>query len=86
MTAREDRFDSRMDTQIEIHKAIGDIDFKLYMRPNENYDKSQKVKKKLYNSYVKDVCDVLFVLDDNKENCKMFRKQGITAFRYEDAK
>ena len=86
ITAREDRFNSRKDTEIELIKAIGDIDFMLLMRKDDDFRESSKVKKELYKEHVKNKYNVLFVADDDKKNIKMFKKQGITGLRYYEVK
>ena len=84
ITSREDRQNGRKDTEIELIKAIGDIDFMLLMRPENDFSPSQKVKKKLYKDHVKDKYDVIMAVDDDKKNIKMFVKQGITGLIYKE--
>ena len=86
ITSREDRKNGRRDTEIELIKAIGEIDFILLMRPENDFSPSQKVKKKLYKDHVKSKYNVLFAVDDDKKNIKMFVKQGITGLIYKEVK
>lgn len=52
----------------------------LYMRTSSDYRKDTIVKKELYEKYIKDKYNVLFVVDDRPCVCQMWIDQGIFVF------
>lgn len=53
----------------------------LYMRKNLDNRKDSIVKEEIYNEYIKDKYNVLFVLDDRNQVVELWRKLGLTCFQ-----
>ena len=51
--------------------------FRLFMRPNDCFKPDHEVKRDIYTSCIKDRFDVLFAIDDRKENIDMWLNFGI---------
>lgn len=51
--------------------------FLLLMRKSKDYRSDDIVKKEIYEAYIKDKYNVLFVLDDRKRVVDMWRKEGL---------
>lgn len=54
--------------------------YKLFMRPNNNFDNDYEVKKRILEA-IMNYYDVIFALDDREDNCQMFRSFGITTLK-----
>ena len=80
ITSREDCLRSREDSIVSIILALGfGVMTKslLLMREYCDYRSSDEVKLDLYNKYVKDKYNVLFALDDEQTNARMWKSVGI---------
>ena len=49
----------------------------LLMRPDDNHDPDYICKSELFSLHIKDKYDVLFAVDDNNDNTRMFNRYGI---------
>jgi uncharacterized HAD superfamily protein len=55
---------------------------KIFMREAGNYEKDSIIKRRLFDTFVKDEYDVQFVLDDRNQVVDMWRKDlGLTCFQ-----
>jgi len=52
--------------------------YHLFMRPFDNYEDSDKVKKDIYTSSIKGRFDIKLAVDDEIKNIKMWNSLGIT--------
>ena len=50
----------------------------LHMRKSGDYRKDYIIKKEIYDEMIKEVFDILFILDDRKQVVDMWRKEGLT--------
>lgn len=53
----------------------------LYMRVHDDRKQDTVVKQGIYNKYVKDNFDVLFVMEDRTRVVKMWREEGLKVFQ-----
>jgi len=53
----------------------------LYMREPKNQEKDSELKERLYNQYIKNKYNVLFVLDDRDQVVKKWRELGLPCFQ-----
>ena len=51
--------------------------YQVFFRPELDYRRAAVVKKEIYEKEIKGKYNVLFAIDDDIENIKMFYKQGI---------
>lgn len=59
-----------------------DVDYtNLFMREKGDFRKDSIVKKELYEKYIQDKLNCLFVIDDRKTVCQMWRSIGLTVFQ-----
>jgi hypothetical protein len=56
----------------------------LYMRKTGDYRKDVEIKKEIYDNNIKNVFDVLCVLDDRKSVVDMWRSLGLTCLQVND--
>ena len=54
---------------------------KLYMRKSGDYRKDTEVKKEIYENHIRDVFNVLCVLDDRQSVVDMWRELGLTCLQ-----
>lgn len=54
---------------------------KLYLRPDDDFRKDTVYKKEIYETYIKDKFDVLFVLEDRSQVVGMWRSEGLTCLQ-----
>ncbi len=54
---------------------------KLFLRKNGDRRKDFVIKKEIYNNFIKNRYDVLFVLEDRDQVVKMWRDEGITCLQ-----
>lgn len=64
----------------QFFKFRHDIDWDLYMRPNNCFDADSEVKRSIMKNIYEDY-DWLFALDDREDNCAMFNEFGITTLK-----
>ena len=50
----------------------------LFMRKSGDYRKDCEVKIEIYNKYIKDNYEILFIVDDRKQVVDMWREMGMT--------
>ncbi len=48
--------------------------FKLFMRPDDNHDADEILKKSIYHAFIKDKYQVIFAIDDKNKVLTMWRK------------
>lgn len=53
----------------------------LYMRKENDMRKDSIIKEEIYNEYIKDKYNVLFVLEDRNQVVELWRKLGLTCFQ-----
>lgn len=88
VTSREDRKNSRKDTEAQIEKfsdgaiKIGDV-HKLCMRREFDYRMSDEVKKDITIALMAEGCIPCVAIDDEERNCKMFAELGIPVKQYD---
>ena len=51
--------------------------YKIFYRPENDYRKAAVVKKEIYLKQIKGKYDVLFAIDDDESNIKMFQELGL---------
>jgi hypothetical protein len=54
------------------------------MRKTDDNRKDCIVKKEIYETFIKDKYNVLFVMDDRNQVVNMWREQGLTCFQVAD--
>ena len=50
------------------------------MRADKCHQKSDELKRNIYNKHIKDKYDVVAVFEDDPKNVKMFRELGLMVF------
>ena len=58
----------------------------LLMRPDNDYRTGEEMKKYLYETYIKDKYNVVFVLEDSSKVVKMYRGLGLTVLQPNEGK
>ena len=86
-SGRENRF--REQTLVFLKKCFHDFveghDFSLFMRETQDNRKDSIVKHEIYMTCIKDMYDVLFVLDDRTQVVQMWRNSiGLTCLQVAD--
>ena len=57
----------------------------IYSRPAKNFEKDSIIKKRIYNTNIRDSWDIQFVLDDRNQVVKMWREEvGLPVFQVAD--
>jgi hypothetical protein len=56
---------------------------KYYYKPENDYRKDNIIKKEIFDNYLKDVYNILFVYDDRNQVVNMWRELGIKTFQVE---
>lgn len=77
-SGRMDKY--RKQTEDWLKKNQIDYD-KLYMRKTDDQRKDFVIKEEIYNTYIKDKYNVLFVLDDRNQVVDLWRHLGLTCFQ-----
>ncbi len=75
ITGREEKYREQTENWLKQH-GITHYKF-LYMRKNNDFRKDYKVKKEVYEKYIKKTYDILFVLEDRDQVVKMWRDEGL---------
>lgn len=84
VTGREACFRKITLNQIDewISDKNGDpIDYILMMRNEKDYRPDTEIKREIYDKYIKDEHDVLFVIDDRKSVVDMWRSLGLVCLQ-----
>ena len=69
-------------TTIFLHRHFHDtFSYTLHMRKTDDNRKDCIVKKEIYENFIKDKYNVLFVMDDRNQVVNMWREQGLTCFQ-----
>ena len=84
LTAREDTEDGliKYNTEKFIRNSfplLQQQDFKLFMRPENDFRPSHQVKEQILTEEILPIYDVIMAFDDDRNNIKMFINNGITA-------
>jgi hydroxymethylpyrimidine pyrophosphatase-like HAD family hydrolase len=79
LSGREDKYRKVTEQWLNKH-SITHYDG-LYMRKSGDRRKDSIIKKELYDRYIKDTYDIIFVLDDRDQVVKMWREIGLTCFQ-----
>ena len=79
ITGREDKFRSVTEAWLQKNEITHHTH--LYMRKTGDYRKDYVVKKELYENYIKETYEVLFVLEDRDRVVKMWRNEGLTCLQ-----
>lgn len=74
LSGRDAKYRASTDMWLKYNLGLDFVDFKLYMRPEGDCRKDSVVKKELYEQYVKNRYNVLFVLDDRDQVVNMWRR------------
>ena len=53
----------------------------LYMRPDENHDNDDEIKRRIYEERIEPFYDVDFVIDDRDKVVKMWREMGLVCLQ-----
>lgn len=78
VSGREDKY---KDPTLKFFKK-NNIQYKgLYMRKTGDNRKDSIIKEEIYNEYIKDNYNVLFVLDDRNQVVELWRRLGLTCFQ-----
>lgn len=56
----------------------------LYMRQTDDKRSDYIVKQELYNQYIKDRCNIIAVIDDRLQVCRLWHELGLPLFRVGD--
>ena len=56
----------------------------LFMRKSGDNRKDSVIKEEIYNEFIKDKYNVLFVLDDRNQVVELWRRLGLTCFQVAD--
>lgn len=56
------------------------ISMSLFMRADKCHQKSDELKRNIYNKHIKDKYDVVAVFEDDPKNVKMFRELGLMVY------
>ncbi len=81
ITGREEKFRPQTENWLRKHKIQYEA---LYMRPTGDSRKDTVVKKEVYKKNIKDIYDVLFVLEDRDQVVAMWRIElGLTCLQVE---
>ena len=51
--------------------------YHIFYRPENDYRKAAVVKKEIYENHIKGKYDILFAIDDDETNIKMFQELGL---------
>ncbi len=87
LTARSDAYNGREITTnwLNMQLATANIsDYKLIMRPADDYRKDFIIKTELFYTQVLPYYEVLFAVDDKREVVDMWRNLGVTALHCAD--
>jgi len=79
LSGREDKF--RAQTEAFLTKHLCPVGGPLLMRPTGDFRKDYIVKQELFDKYVRNDYNVLFVLDDRNSVVKMWRELGLTCLQ-----
>jgi len=80
MSGRNDT--DRISSVIQIKQCVPEItEYEFYMRSRGDGRKDSVVKEELYNTYVKDKYNILFVLDDRDQVVELWRSLGLTCLQ-----
>lgn len=55
--------------------------YKIFMRGENDFQADENLKKEMYDKFIKNCYDVLFVIDDRSKNVKMWRNLGLTCLQ-----
>jgi hypothetical protein len=79
ISGREDKY---QDFTVKWLKKYNLTHYKaLYMRKSGDYRKDYVIKKEIFEKFIKDKYDVLFVLDDRDQVVRMWRDLGLTCLQ-----
>ena len=73
LSGREYKY--RTQTRKFLNRAISFRNYNLFMRETDDFRKDSIVKKELFDKYIKDEYDVLFVMDDRNQVVDMWRNE-----------
>ena len=79
LTGRQERFSKITKEWLSDNNVIYDL---IYMRKDNDNSKDSKVKKTIYEKYIRDNFNIEFILDDRNQVVKMWREElGIKCFQ-----
>lgn len=70
----------RKETEDWLDKNVG-LPYTLFMRERQNNEKDSVIKKQIFDTFIKDKYNVLFVLDDRNQTVDMWRSLGLTCLQ-----
>ena len=77
-SGREDKY---KDQTIKFLEKCGIEEYVLEMRKTGDFRKDNIVKKEMYEEHIRDLFNVLFVLDDRNQVVELWRDLGLTCFQ-----
>lgn len=78
LSGREDRYEEL--TRLWLDTYFGE-DYTLYMRPTNNFSKDSIIKKDIFEKQIKDKYNVVAVVDDRLQVCRLWYELGLPLFR-----
>ena len=79
LTGRQERFSKITKEWLSDNNVIYDL---IYMRKDNDNSKDSKVKKTIYEKYIRDNFNIEFISDDRNQVVKMWREElGIKCFQ-----
>ena len=79
LTGRQERFSKITKEWLSDNNVIYDL---IYMRKDNDNSKDSKVKKTIYEKYIRDNFNIEFILDDRNQVVKMWTEElGIKCFQ-----
>ena len=75
VTGREGTAKLREQTEAQLDLYFPN--YTIFYRPENDYRKAAEVKKEIYLNNIKGKYDILFAIDDDIQNIRMFEKLGI---------
>lgn len=79
LTGREERYRTQTENWLKKHDITHYKN--LYMRKNNDRRKDFIIKKEIYEKYIKNSYEILFVLEDRDQVVRMWRDEGLTCLQ-----
>lgn len=77
-SGREDRYKENTKLWLNIHFGK---EYELHMRSSGDFRKDSTVKQEMYQHYIKDKFNVIAVIDDRLQVCRLWHRLGLPLFR-----
>jgi FMN phosphatase YigB (HAD superfamily) len=82
ITGRPEKY--RHKTTRWLHEKVGLVElshYRLFMRPDNNYECDTIIKKQIYHEHIMPHCDVQLILEDRDRVVRMWRELGLTCLQ-----